>query len=315
MNAAVRLWPGTDRPVSAIGWTIRPSDLRDGHRLQGLLRRSQSAGIDLIDLTMLPKGSLRERAFWAHAGAVGYRPSRAILSLTPSSSMARTRSASPRPYDQALERIREGLPPGTEVWIAAPVLAEDSSGEEATARAALSEATRQGTIDGWGVDGWAVDHRAGFADPMFIVTRLSLLHRDPTPPMEDRPRAWLVRDPLAGGLLDGSAIAERTRSLGGPPGQPPAPVRDLGEWLRPVTRLGPIVRRGSRTLAQSAIRWALDRPGVDAVLTPLPLPERFAEIIAGPTVPALTAEEEAVADLVYQSMPALDAPHAAGRDP
>lgn len=103
----------------------------------------------------------------------------------------------------------------------------------------------------------------------------------------DRVR-WIARDPFAGGRLDGRRFEPAT--LGRRPSLPSA-VRDLEADFAPVARLGFLARPGRRTLAQAALRFLLDRPWVVGACIPLPVAERWKEIVGFRSAPALDDEE------------------------
>ncbi|MFG1530316.1 MAG: hypothetical protein AAFA34_03475 [Thermoplasmata archaeon] len=81
----------------------------------------------------------------------------------------------------------------------------------------------------------------------------------------------LALDPWAGltGLPDPLGILRLNPT--GSPG--PAPISRLREEARPLTDCVELVRLEGRPLPEIAVRFALDTPGVSAVLLPLPTPE------------------------------------------
>lgn len=108
----------------------------------------------------------------------------------------------------------------------------------------------------------------------------------------------LVRDPLAGGRLDGTRYATGVGDR--PPVGRPLDVRTLSRELGPLLRLGFLAVRGRRTLLQSAMRYLLDEPRVVSILVPVPSPERLDELLRSVEVPALTPEER---DRVARTLP------------
>ncbi|HYK92629.1 MAG TPA: hypothetical protein VEY07_01120 [Thermoplasmata archaeon] len=97
-------------------------------------------------------------------------------------------------------------------------------------------------------------------------------------------------DPHAGGRLNGAVLRR------GPLGAAFHESRPE-EWslvrtrLQPVTRLGYLTQRTGRTLAQAAIRYALDLPAVRCALLTVDEPTVLPEWLNGPGVPALSVEE------------------------
>lgn len=108
--------------------------------------------------------------------------------------------------------------------------------------------------------------------------------------LEDPPEgAVIVRDVLAGGVLDGSLLAGPF-AIGGPAGHPPS-LAELHDRLDPVLRLGFLTRDRSRTLIEAAVGFALQWPWVASAVVPLPPPERVASLLSAARAPGLGTEE------------------------
>ncbi len=91
-----------------------------------------------------------------------------------------------------------------------------------------------------------------------------------------RPPSVLVRDPFAGGLLDGSRISSGLTDRDLP--ARPIELRTLHAEFDPVLRLAPLTQDRRRTLAQAAIQYVLRWSWTAAVMIPLAPPDRWDEI-------------------------------------
>ena len=157
---------------------------------------------------------------------------------------------------------------------------------------ALAHHQTEGRIAGWsfhaapGPDGLARD---AAATPTAICAPLSLLDRSLLSPLADRasrgPLGVLVRDPFAGGRLDGTRFAATLGERG--PSAAPLDVRSLHAEFDPVLHLGFLTRGRRRTLAQAALLFLFRFPWVATVLIPLPRPERWEEILGASSAPPL----------------------------
>lgn len=78
------------------------------------------------------------------------------------------------------------------------------------------------------------------------------------------PVSILVADPHARGLLDGRWLEGPSAGPARP--TPPEPWPKLRDRLEPVARLAPLTSGRGRTLAQSAVQFALSQPHVASVL-------------------------------------------------
>ena len=99
----------------------------------------------------------------------------------------------------------------------------------------------------------------------------------------------IVRDPFAGGRLDGTLLREEMGDRW--PGRPPRDVRELRAEFAPVLRLGFLTQQRKRTLAQAALCYLLQRPETLSILLPPPSPERWDEVFASGRVPTLNRAE------------------------
>jgi aryl-alcohol dehydrogenase-like predicted oxidoreductase len=151
------------------------------------------------------------------------------------------------------------------------------------------------------IAGWSFHRRSGAdhalpdatATPRALCVELSLLDRSALGPLVERasrgPLGVLVRDPFAGGRLDGSRFAATMAERG--PSAAPLDVRSLHAEFDPVLRLGFLTRGHRRTLAQAGLLFLFRWPWVSTVLVPLPRPERWEEILGATSAPPLDAAE------------------------
>ncbi|HZY71265.1 MAG TPA: aldo/keto reductase [Thermoplasmata archaeon] len=103
----------------------------------------------------------------------------------------------------------------------------------------------------------------------------------------------VVTDPHGQGLLDGrwleGSLANQPRPA------PPEPWPQLRDRLEPVTRLAPLTSGRGRSLAQSAVQFALASPRVAAVLVAPTVPSQIAELAHPEAWPEFTeADRERV---------------------
>lgn len=107
----------------------------------------------------------------------------------------------------------------------------------------------------------------------------------------------LAREPLANGFLSGKYAPDARFGPGDiraalPPEYVAAMAQTAGDldFLR---------RDGQRTLAQAALRWALDDPAVSSVVVGMKTPAQVEENTGGGAVPPIDAEERARASQVF----------------
>jgi len=154
----------------------------------------------------------------------------------------------------------------------------------------------QGRISGWSLhlpeDSEGVS-RDPAATPSALCVELSLLDRSWLGPLSDRashgPLGVLVRDPFAGGRLDGTRFASTLGERG--PSSAPLDVRSLHAEFDPVLQLAFLTRARRRTLAQAGLLFLFRWPWVSTVLVPLPRPERWEEVLGASSAPPLDPAE------------------------
>lgn len=307
-----RIVPGSETRVSELGIALDPDPVPapsiDRPQV-GALRRARALGITLYDLAGARSSS---RAEWLlrtafpepDAGIV------VVVGLGAGSSAARPRAAAARrdtgtegTWSEAsvrawLAEVRPRLPPGTS--IVPEIRLRSWEGREMRPAAALGPLAAQREVVSWStrVDreillaGAPID---GLGSPI-VSTELSLLDAPALAPIAGglgpSGPSLLVRDPFAGGRLDGSLFAQGIGDRRA--GQPPRELRELREEFAPVLRLGFLTRQRKRTLAMAALRYLLQRAETLSVLVPLPPPERWEEIFSAAEAAPLDSEELAL---------------------
>ena len=104
----------------------------------------------------------------------------------------------------------------------------------------------------------------------------------------------VVLDPHADGRLNGERLETPLAFAGAPPGRP-ADWPSVLEELAPVTRLGFLTAGRRRTLAQAAIQYVLEEPGVaSALVRPFDAPRLREWREAGHRPPLTAAERDRV---------------------
>jgi aryl-alcohol dehydrogenase-like predicted oxidoreductase len=101
----------------------------------------------------------------------------------------------------------------------------------------------------------------------------------------------LVRVPLGHGVLAGGHGRDARFGPGDVRGQ--APPEIISHFCRLVDRFRFLAEGTGRTLAQAAIRYLLDQPGVSCVIPGIKSPMQAAEAMAAPGVAPLTSSEMA----------------------
>ena len=304
-----RVVPGTDRTVSELGIALDPDPAAapaTSRQQVGALRRARTSGVTLFDLAGARSPA---RAAWLLRTAfpdpdpelvvvVGLSRDEPAAPSAPAT--PRPRSGPPSPVSEAdaetwLEELRPRLPPGTAILPEMRLEPREGGGRSSLTAVLASLAARRRILTfSTRVEREGVP-RSGFGDlPSPVVsTELSLLDAPLLAPLAasatSRPVGVIVRDPFAGGRLDGTlagdAMGERR------PGRPPRDVRELREEFAPVLRLGFLTQARTRTLAQAALRYLLQPPGTLTVLLPPPAPERWEEILGAPGTAPLDEEE------------------------
>lgn len=305
-----RIVPGTETHVSEIGIALDPVRAATGpaDRQQiDALRRARALGVTLFDVA---GASSTARAEWLLRTAfpepdpelvvvVGPDPGPPVG--RPGGEGGRTETGTDGPGPETtvrswLAEVRPRLPPGAAIVPEGRL--RSPQGEEMRARAVLLGAlaarhellTWSTRIDRETLLAGAPLDR--LASPI-VSTELSVLDAASLAPLADRTRpgapALLVRDPFAGGRLDGSLLSSELGDRR--PGRPPRDVRELREEYAPVLRLGFLTRGRKRTLAVAALRYLLQRPETLSVLVPLPPPERWDEVFSAGRAAPLDREE------------------------
>lgn len=117
--------------------------------------------------------------------------------------------------------------------------------------------------------------------------------------------SWIARDPFADGRLDGSRFAPTPPGVGS---SGLRSVRELEAEFAEVARFGFLARSRQRTLAQAALRYLVDLPWVATVVTSIPPPERWEEIVGFASSLSLDVRERARVDELTGLGPAPRAP-------
>lgn len=129
--------------------------------------------------------------------------------------------------------------------------------------------------------------------PPLVSVELSLLDRALTEALDRAARAKplgaFVRDPFAGGLLDGSMISKG--AAGRPPRSGPVELERLSAQFAPVLRLGFLTSTGKRTLPQAALSYLALHPWVVSVLIRPPAPESWENVFGFERSAALSPDE------------------------
>lgn len=305
-----RIVPGTGTHVSELGIALDPgpavAPTADRQQV-GSLRRAHALGITLYDVAGARSPSRAERLLRSAfpepdpsltvVVGLGADPSGARSGAEPARTRTRTESEwSESAMRTWLAQVRSRLPPGASI---VPEVRRGSlpAEEMRACAAALGPLVARQELLSWStrIERAALlagDPIEGLASPV-VSAELSLLDAASLAPMARGTRrgvpALLVRDPFAGGRLDGSLLAPEIADRR--PGQPPRDLRELREELAPVLRLGFLTRQHKRTLAVAALRYLLQREETLSVLVPLPPPERWDEIFSAPGAAPLDREE------------------------
>ena len=294
--------PGGGPSVSAVAMSVEPVGATAGDRTIALLQRAHRAGVTTFDVSGARNPALGlqlvRRAFADSEG-----PLEVLIDLSPERLLGdRTEPATGAQasegvvYDE-LRRVRERVPGRTTVIALLPPPRIPSAGALfATAvRRAVDDRLLQAFARRCPAPGRLpeAEEARGTADSGTFAGALSLLEPELVGPMRDRaalgPAALIALDPFAAGRLDGSAFSAAlgTRT----PDRPPPTVRALHEAFDPVLRLGFLTEGTSRSLAQAALRFVTQWSWVATVVIPMPTPERFDEMLAAASTPAISEAE------------------------
>jgi len=147
-----------------------------------------------------------------------------------------------------------------------------------------------------------------------LQPRYNLLFRDPEiellPLCRDQGLGVIAYTPLASGVLSGRYRAsagewkpeEGSRFTLGDAAERYQRRYWHGEMLSAAAKLREGLAARGRNLAQAAIRWVLDQPGITAAIVGASRPEQLDDTLAAPDVP-LDAETRAELDAVWPSLP------------
>ena len=302
-----RILPGTPRSCSVLGFVVSPpsTGAPDADRqVVALLRKARSEGVTVFDVSGEAPAGRAQRL--VAAAFPEFDPELVLLVGGGLSRPPATResSASKSPEGEGpLAGLRASLAesrrrlspqvPGILEW----TLDTAPSEEIATVVASLETLRSSGDVAGWSLrlppEPSVVSSQLGRWRPKLLSTEVSLLDPSFASFLDaEAPAAGFgvfVRNPFAGGLLDGtrfsSTLADR------PPRSGPIDVRALRAEFDPVLRLGFLSGKHRRTLAQAALQYLLPRTWVTSVLLPLPRPERWEELFGAAATPPLSAEE------------------------
>ena len=308
-RVARRTVPGTDRTVSELGIALDPGPAAgpasDAQAVRAL-RRARAEGVTLFDVSGARSPARAAgllRTAFPQSGPELVVMVGLVSDPAPAPSGPRSPRTPPAPggllsaadVEGWLATLRPRLPTGAAILPELPTGPREGNegrslpsvlGSLAERRSILTFSTR--------LERDAL-LRSGVGDvPSPIVSsELSLLDapslRSLAALASAPPHGLIVRDPFAGGRLDGTLV--RATMGDRHPGRPPREVRELREEFAPVLRLGFLTRARTRTLAQAALRYLLQRPGTVSVLIPPPAPERWEEVFASVRAPPLDEEE------------------------
>ena len=291
-------FPGAPFELSALTLTVRATGAPgDGEATVGLLRRAREAGVTTFDTVDCPDDTLAEawiaRAFpqgdpaivvLARGGAEGARPT---------ASRALARGAPVAAFAEAGRPRGEGGPPHRfrhlyEVDTSDP----GSSDPPSEARGAPTGAGPSEPVVRRCRSLEEVVEASRRPPPRILSGSYSLLEQALAAAAERaigaHGFAWVARDPLAGGRLDGSRFASAST---GAWAAGPRTLRDLEVDFEAVARLGFLAKPRRRTLAQAALHFVLGQPWIATACLPVPAPERWAEILGFGSSPALDESE------------------------
>ena len=287
-----RRWPGTRIECSRLGWRVSSKELSRPSWLAPTLARSWERGVDLLDASPLAGNPAHEARLWS-ALPRGPAWGRVLVGRTLGEGGGSERA------DRSLEGLRDRLPPGWEIWVALGNRDRHTAPTESEIDR-IASLVADGHLDGWG---WSEpvgsDVPPGRPDPGFAIASFSWSEPPPEPPRSRERTAWIASDLGAEGLRHGTELAGPLRLSPGAPGGGPTPLRELRRELDPILALQGLVVPHRRTLAQAALQWASSHPEWDAILFPLPAPERLEEILSFERTPAWSEADQAVVELVY----------------
>jgi aryl-alcohol dehydrogenase-like predicted oxidoreductase len=264
------------KPVSVIGLDLANGSggsVAGPSGLAGLWARAFRAGVDLVDVSGPAGPGHESRLRTVLAG----EPPR-ITAIVP---VDGGRPSPPVVVREIPERMRSGVEEsvarlgGSTVAFPCFLPSQGAWLDRPETLGTLQTFISEGRIGGWGLritPATRLDHLAPVLDrgASFLVLPGNLLDHRLAAEVErivrGRKVALLLRDPHAGGALDGGFL--RGSSVAAGPAGRFERWEDLELRLRPVTRLGFLTKDRSRTLSEVAIQFAAGLPGVASVLVP-----------------------------------------------
>jgi len=291
-----RRLPVSGLEVSAISVAVDPlgPDVTDDRRVAEQLRKARRFGVTTFDLSESrhpdrAEGVVRE-AFPGHDPDLVLIVS-ATSTESPSGAPNRLEPASGTPGDRLLRLSSVARLIGV---LGEPAVAFGGAGAEGL----RSTGTPPGSalLSDWALIDRLGPHIAGRDETLtspLLIGPLSLLDHRAVAQMERADPAagprYIVRDPYAGGRLDGSRFLSILPERLGP--HAPLGLRDLHAEFDPILRLGFLTEGHRRTLAQAALQFALHWEWVATITIPMPTPEQLESVLLAETVPPLTSEE------------------------
>ncbi len=287
--------PGAAWSFSAIGWDLGSGAAGRGatDRLPSvaLLRRARGQGVTTFDLGRSRPSEMVETLL----GEAFPDPDDELVTILPHRAPPSAPGESARSRDRSLTELRADLGAARHRLRGAGQLVIDwQKGDPAVPTPGPSSEEAAVLRNELAVLGWTVPGNVpgGVQPPALGCGPISLLESSVPRALgfgAPTGTAWIARDPLAGGRLDGTAFA---RPVLGPrsPG-PPTSLRALEAEFAAVRPFGFLTAGTGRTLAQAALRFALAWPWVVTVSVPFPSPDRLAEIAGTVNAPPLSATE------------------------
>ncbi len=274
--------PGISLPISRLGLVVEPPTF-GGPAAEGAvvvrLRRARAAGVNIFDVAGATDPVRSERIV---AAAFPERRGELVL-IVPA-----PRSGSDVGPRSAAGERRAGFRCLFEL-----------SGEGSAGTVAVGEGPFVRHLDG-GEERLPPSVPGLYVGPYSLVDQRLRRRFEPEP--EEKGARLLVRDPFAGGRLDGSRFASVLPGPGRP--EPPPSVRALQESFAPVLRVAFLARDRRRTLPQAAVQYLFAHPWVATVLAPLPPVERLEELLDAGSAAPLSVEELRTAEALESADPA-----------
>jgi aryl-alcohol dehydrogenase-like predicted oxidoreductase len=286
---------------SAVAWSLDPGPgAGDGRTAAtiGALRRARTLGVTTFDVGSARVPGLAETAL----GRAFPDPDADVVTILPmaedrltSTAVARDRATLAETIRATLEASRERLAGAGRIVVEWKASLQRPIGG-ASGLEILETLRDDGLLAGVAVEAVPPALRRPPTDsrpPLLRTGPFSLLNprlaTEPAGPAGTTTPAWIVRDVLAGGRLDGTAFSLPSPPLRG--GKPPRSIRALEAEFEPVRRLEFLTSGGRRTLAQAALRFVLAWPWVATASIPVPAAERLDEFARAAESPPLSPDE------------------------